>query len=122
MSTSNTYPVRGQRAAHVIAGSFGYDGTNIVNPLGEGASVTREGVGKFTVTFDKTFPEALSAVVTYGTETTAGSSLVAQVYSKVHGSLQIRLFDMGAALALSDPQTGDDCRISFMVYTRDSLA
>jgi len=126
MSTSNTYQVRGERAGHIIAGSFGYDGTAITSPLGEGTVVTREAAGQYTVTFDKSFPEALAAVVSYESQTTGGKSIVAQVYSKVTGSIQIRLLDVSptnaAAVTLTDPETGADSRIHYMVYTRDSIS
>ncbi len=121
MSTSNTYPVRGERAAHIIAGAFGYSGTAIQSIVGDGFVVVRDAVGKYTVTFDKSFPDAISAVAGYQTATTAGKNYHVEVYSKVTGSIQLRL-EVASTGALVDPETGVDAKINFVVVTRDSVS
>jgi len=119
MSTNLRYGVYSERAVQLIAGSFGVAAGAIKDVRGQGFTVAYEGVGKYLVTFDKTFPEALSVQVSLMTSLTAGIDQFCQVYSKVGGSLHIRLWDV-SALALADPGTGSDDRIHFLVVTKSS--
>jgi hypothetical protein len=119
MSTNLRYPVEGERAVQLIAGSFRVSAGAIVDVLGEGFTVSYDAVGKYTVTFDKGFPEALSAQATLETALTAGIDQMVQVYSRVTGSCKLRLWDI-SAVALADPGSAADDRIHFLVVTKSS--
>jgi len=118
MSTRSTYAMRGERAAMIVAGSFGVDaGNSIVNIEGEGFTVTRVSAGRYAVRFDKTFPKTLSATATR--QSTAVVAQFCSIVGKTATGFDVYLWDVAAA-AVVDPGTNTDDRINFVAVMKDS--
>lgn len=69
MASLTSYPLNVYKTpgVSIIAGAFQINGTSAPDVLiGRGWTVARSDVGKFTVTFDETFPRCISVVATAG--------------------------------------------------------
>lgn len=104
----------------VIAGSFAPAGTGAVTDVkGVGFSVARSGVGVFTITFDRTYPDLECAIVSTQLATPTGDVTNVGDYSAANGTLVLDHWDISGGAA-ADIAANANNRINFLCVFKNT--
>lgn len=108
------------REVVLIAGSFAPAGTGAPTAAkGSGFSVARSGVGVFTITLDKIYPDMLSAVCSLQLATAADQYVLGGTYTAASGTFVINVWDVSGA-ALADISANANNRVNFILAMKNS--